>query len=50
MNNPTISQFDKYQKLYNYFNQTLFNNELPDCLLILSRKTTKVAGHFSKDR
>lgn len=47
---PTTHQFTKYQKLYDYYNQNLFNNKLPLCLLILSRRTARVCGHFSKDR
>ena len=47
---PTTHQFTKYQRLYNYFNKQLFKNELPFCLLILSRNAARVCGHFSKDR
>jgi len=47
---PTTHQFTKYQKLYDYYNQKLFNKELPFCLLILSRRMARVCGHFSKDR
>ena len=47
---PTKHQFTKYQKLYDYFNETLFDNELPYCLLILSRKAPRVCGHFSTNR
>lgn len=50
MTTPTTHQFTKYQRLYNYFNKKLFKNELPPCLLILSRKTARVCGHFSKNR
>lgn len=47
---PTKHQFTKYQKLYDYFNEALFDNELPYCLLILSRKAARVCGHFSTNR
>lgn len=50
MTAPTTQQFTQYQRLYEYFNKELFKNELPFCLLILSRKTARVCGHFSKDR
>ncbi len=50
MKTPTTHQFSKYQELYNYFNKHLFNNKLPDCLLLLSRASAKIFGHFSKDR
>ena len=39
-----------YQGLYEYFNKKLFKNQLPFCLLILSRNAARVCGHFSKDR
>lgn len=50
MTTPTTHQFTKYQRLYDYYNQKLFKGELPFCLLILSRNTARVCGHFSKDR
>lgn len=50
MTTPTTHQFTKYQWLYDYYNKELFNGKLPFCLLILSRSTAKVCGHFSKER
>ena len=50
MTTPTTHQFTKYQRLYDYYNKSLFGNKLPFCLLILSRNTARVCGHFSKDR
>ena len=50
MTTPTTHQFTKYQKLYDFFNKKLFKKQLPFCLLILSRKTARCCGHFSKDR
>ena len=50
MTTPTTHQFTKYQWLYDYYNKELFADKLPFCLLILSRSTARVCGHFSKDR
>ncbi len=50
MTTPTTHQFTKYQKLYDYLNKKLFKKELPPCLLILSRNTARVCGHFSMNR
>lgn len=50
MTTPTTHQFTKYQRLYDYYNKQLFGNKLPPCLLILSRATARICGHFSKDR
>lgn len=45
----TISQFKALQNSYKYFNKTLFNNQLPDVLLNLSRKG-KAAGFMAPYR
>ena len=50
MNNPTTHQFTQYQKLYDWYNDNLFTGQLPSCLLILSRKTARICGHFSQNR
>lgn len=50
MNNPTTHQFTQYQKLYDWYNEKLFDSELPTCLLILSRKNARICGHFSQNR
>ncbi len=34
---PTQAQFEAYQKIFDYFNQTLFQGSLPDCMLRFSR-------------
>ena len=48
---PTTHQFTKYQKLYEYYNKTLFSDKpLPFCLLNLSRNTPCICGHFSMNR
>ena len=50
MNTPTTHQYTKYQKLYDYYNEHLFGNELPFCLLLLSRAAAQKCGFFSSDR
>ena len=35
---PTLQQFTAYQLAYDYFNRTLFGDELTPCMLNLSRK------------
>ena len=35
---PTQAQFAAYQKVFDYFNQRLFDNSLPDCMLSFSRR------------
>ncbi len=50
MEKPTTRQYGQYQKLYDYYNHQLFGSELPECLLILSRKTARMCGHFSHER
>ncbi|CVK21652.1 SprT-like domain-containing protein [Sporomusa sphaeroides] len=46
---PTHEQYTKYQELYNYFNQQLFNSKLPCIILNFSRKAN-VAGFFAPNR
>jgi hypothetical protein len=35
---PTQAQFAAYQQLFDYFNRTLFDSSLPDCMLSFSRR------------
>lgn len=35
---PTPAQFAAYQQVFDYFNRTLFENSLPDCMLSFSRR------------
>lgn len=46
---PTEEQFEAYQNLFDYFNRELFNGELPQCILNLSRKSN-AAGFFANNR
>ncbi len=47
--NPTKETYSELQKAYDHFNQTLFSNKLPACLITLQRKP-HTAGYFSPDR
>lgn len=46
---PTAAQFKAFESAYHYFNQVLFNNELPHVILNLSRKS-KAMGFFAPFR
>ena len=46
---PTNEMYAFLQNAYDYFNATLFNNELPHCLLTLQRKNG-AGGYFSPNR
>ena len=45
---PTKDTYDQLDKAYKYFNQTLFEDKLPPCLLVLHHKR-KAYGHFWGD-
>lgn len=47
---PTDAQFGNYQKVFDYFNQEVFNNELPNIMLNFSRKNKRVGGFFAPSR
>lgn len=46
---PTFDMYGFVQAAFDHFNQTLFNGELPQCLLTFQREK-KVMGYFSNDR
>lgn len=46
---PTKDQFSKYQALYDYFNEKLYEGKLPSIILNFSRKAN-AAGFFAPDR
>lgn len=46
---PTETAYDELQAAYDYFNENLFDNELPDCLITLQREK-KTYGYFSAER
>ena len=39
LSNPTISQFKAFESAYDYFNERLFDDQLPPVILNLSRKS-----------
>src|SRR4051812_29321122 len=47
---PTRSQFGVYQDIYDHFNVTLFNGELPNVILNFSRKGKNTLGFFAPER
>lgn len=47
--NPTDELWSSYQVLFNWFNEQLFDNDLPPCVLNFSTKAT-VYGFFSANR
>jgi hypothetical protein len=47
---PTsLAEYTGLQEAYSFFNNALFNGELPECLLTLQRKS-KAYGYFSPER
>lgn len=46
---PTAETFSELQKAYDHFNQALFDNKLPGCLLSLQR-IKRTMGYFSSKR
>jgi hypothetical protein len=49
MNKPTEDQFLSYQNIFDYFNEVLFEGQLPGVLLNFSRKA-KTHGFFAPER
>lgn len=47
---PTGSQFGAYSAAYDYFNDSLFGDGLPRCMLNFSRKSHRVLGFFAPER
>ena len=46
---PTSKFYGLFQYLYDSYNEFLFNNELEDCLIVITRKKN-VMGHYSYKR
>ena len=46
---PTPEQFSAYQSMYDHFNRTLFDGELPQVILNFSRRAGSL-GFFGADR
>lgn len=47
--NPTFEFYDLFQFIYDYFNENLFSSELPNCMIVITRKT-KIFGYYSNER
>jgi predicted SprT family Zn-dependent metalloprotease len=47
---PTREAYGELQQAYDYFNQVLFNNELPCCLLTLQRRSRRTMAYFCHAR
>jgi predicted SprT family Zn-dependent metalloprotease len=46
---PTHETYTEFQTAYDFFNQELFDNQLPDCLITYQRKA-KTKGYFADGR
>jgi len=46
---PTRQAYEELQVAYDFFNDTLFDGRLPDCLITYQRKKTSL-GYFSPER
>ena len=49
MNNPTKRIYDDFNMAYDFFNEQLFNRQLPRCLITMQRKN-KAFGYFAGER
>lgn len=49
MTDPTSETYKTLQSAYEFFNQNLFENKLPTCLITMQRKG-KAKGYFSPER
>lgn len=47
-NDPTLDLFNKLTRAFDYFNDTLFNGDLPKCLILVARKRG-ANGYFWAD-
>jgi hypothetical protein len=47
---PTQAQFAAYQQIFDYFNRTLFDNSLPDCMLSFSRRRSSSNTLFTSEQ
>ena len=50
MKRPTPSQFSAYQQAFDYFNQALFESQLPDCMLSFSRRRSSSHTLFTAEQ
>lgn len=45
----TADEYTMLDNAYQYFNQTLFGGELPDALIVISRKKKNFRGHYIRE-
>lgn len=45
----TLEYYEYFQEIYNIFNKELFSNELPNCIITITRQK-RVMGYFSPNR
>lgn len=50
MQKPTMQIYSELQYAYDFFNQALFANQLPECIILLYNKEKRVCGYYSKGR
>lgn len=46
---PTLEFYNLFQFIYDYLNEHLFKNELPNCMIVITRKTDTF-GYYSEKR
>lgn len=46
---PTLEFYSLFQFIYDYFNKKLYNNELPNCMIVITRKS-RTFGYYSAKR
>ncbi|WPO84636.1 SprT-like domain-containing protein (plasmid) [Chryseobacterium sp. JJR-5R] len=46
---PTLEFYTLFQFIYDHFNHTLYNNELPSCMIVITRKN-RTFGYYSSKR
>lgn len=46
---PTVEFYDLFQNIFDYLNENLFENKLPNCMIIITRKNN-VFGYYAKGR
>ncbi len=50
MKAPTGKQYESYEHLFDFFNNTLFEGKLASCLLVFSSRGVNITGHFAKSK
>lgn len=46
---PTLEFYTLFQFIYDHFNKTLYNDELPSCMIVITRKN-RTFGYYSSKR